>query len=169
MKLPSFIYRSERVGKNGRLFSAYKIRTLKEGVEKASSFAEQSQYLRFGRFLRKCKLDELPQLINVLKGEMSLVGPRPEETRAIEIIPEEVRKILLSAKPGLTSLASLYFYDEEKLLQEVGEDKYRNYWTKVKPAKILLDTFYVRNKCLLLDLAVLWMTFKKVIKSLFNK
>ena len=167
MKLPSFIYRSERVGKGGKPFSLYKIRTMKVGTR--ISFASQEHYTRFGRFLRKIKADEFLQLFNVLKGEMSLVGPRPDFQESYEIMPDYAKKVLLSVKPGCTSLSSVHFFDEEKLLQEAGEDKYKNYYTRIKPAKILLDTFYIQNKCVFLDLAILWITAKKVIKALFSK
>ena len=134
-----------------------------------TSFASGEHYTRFGKFLRKTKIDEFVQLVNVLKGEMSLVGPRPDFQEAYDIMPDYAKKTILSVKPGCTSLSSIHFADEEKLLQEAGEEKYRNYYTKIKPAKILLDTFYIQNKCFLLDIAVLWLTFKKVISSLFNK
>lgn len=168
MKLPSFIYRSDRVGKGGKIFSAYKIRTLKEGIDKTSSFAQEDQYLRFGKFLRKYKLDELPQVFNILKGEMSLVGPRPEEVRAINLLPTEIKEILTSVRPGLTSLSSIHFFDEERLLQQSG-DLHRAYWTEVKPLKIFLDVFYVQHRSWLLDLTVLWLTLKRIIKELFKR
>ena len=165
MDLPNWIFRSDRVGKDGKVFSVYKIRTMKLGTK--TSFAEEEHYTRFGRFLRKIKADEFLQIINVLKGDMRLVGPRPDFQEAYDIMPDYAKKILLAIKPGCTSLSSVHFFDEERLLQEAGEDKYKNYYTRVKPAKILLDTFYIQNRCVLLDLAILWMTFKKVVKSLW--
>jgi len=139
---------------------------MKLGVK--TSFADEEHYTRFGRFLRKVKIDEFLQLINVLKGEMTLVGPRPDFQETYDVMPDYAKEIILSVKPGCTSLSSIHFFDEEKLLQEAGEDKYKNYWTRVKPAKILLDTFYIQNKCLLLDLAIIYITIKKMIKSLFK-
>lgn len=133
-----------------------------------TSFAEEEHYTKWGKFLRKIKADEFLQVINVLKGEMTLVGPRPDFQETYDVMPDYAKKTLLSVKPGCTSLASVHFFDEERLLQEAGEDKYKNYWTKVKPAKILLDTFYIQNRCWLLDLAILYMTAKKVIKSLWS-
>lgn len=134
-----------------------------------TSFAEGEYYTKWGRFLRKIKADEFLQLINVLKGEMTLVGPRPDFQESYDVMPDYAKNIILSVKPGCTSLSSIHFFDEEKLLQEAGEDKYKNYWTKIKPAKILLDTFYIQNRCLLLDIAILYMTAKKVIKSVFTR
>ena len=132
-----------------------------------TSFAEQEHYTKHGRFLRKIKADEFLQLINVLKGEMTWCGPRPDFQETYDVMPDYAKKILLSVKPGCTSISSIHFFDEERLLQEAGEEKYKNYWTQIKPAKILLDTFYIQNKCVLLDLAILWMTFKKVIRALW--
>lgn len=162
-----FFYRSERVGKHGQPFSLYKIKTLKDGTDKTSSFAQQDQYTWCGRFLRKTKLDELTQVFNLFKGEVAIVGPRPEEVRNVGILPAEVRSKLLSVKPGLTSLASIFFFDEEKLLQQ-AQDPAEMYWKFVKPGKILLDTFYIENKCLSLDLVIIWLTIKKIIGSFFK-
>ena len=166
MKLPDIIYRSERIGKGGKPFSLYKKRTMKVGTR--TSFADGEHYTRFGRFLRKIKADEFLQFINVLKGEMRIVGPRPDFQEAYDVMPDYAKKILLSVKPGCTSLSSVHFFNEERLLQ-AGEDKYKNYWTRVKPAKILLDTFYIQNRCFLLDMAVLYLTAKKVIRAIFDK
>lgn len=162
----SVLYRSERIGKNGKPFTLYKFRTLQEGSERRH-FAEHEAYVFMGRFLRKTKLDELPQLWNFLKGDVALVGPRPEEKRVIEVIPSSVRDLLLSVKPGLTSLSSIHFFDEEKILQQ-SADPFEDYWKKVKPMKITLDVFYVQNKCYSLDLWILWQTFKKILVSLFK-
>ena len=134
-----------------------------------TSFASEEHYTKWGRFLRKIKADEFLQLANVLKGEMTLVGPRPDFQETYDVMPDYAKKTLLSIKPGCTSLSSIHFADEEKLLQEAGEDKYKNYYTKVKPAKILLDTFYIQNRCFLLDVAILYMTMKLIVKALFKK
>jgi lipopolysaccharide/colanic/teichoic acid biosynthesis glycosyltransferase len=130
-------------------------------------FAAEGSYTWCGKFLRRYKMDELPQLINVLKGEMSLVGPRPEERRTLDAIPEDIKKTILSVKPGCTDLASLYFFDEERLL-EGSDDKTRDYWTKIKPIKFVLQAFYVENKCLSLNLWVAWTTFKRILKEIFK-
>ena len=166
MKLPTLIYRSERVGRGGKIFSLYKFRTMRLNTK--TSFATEEVYTKWGRFLRKTKLDEFPQLINWLKGDVQLVGPRSDFRESYDVMPDYAKKVLLSVKPGLTSLSSLHFFDEEKLLQEAGEEKYKNYWTKVKPAKILLDIFYIQNKCWILNLAIIYMTLKKMIKSLWK-
>lgn len=167
MKLPNIIYRSERIGKNGKVFSAYKIKTLKDSIDKISFFTQEDQYLRYGKFLRKYKLDELGQLLNVLKGNMVLVGPRPELKENIHLIPRDIRRILLSVKPGLTSLSSIHFFNEEQLLQQ-GKENHQDYWTKIKPAKILLDVYYVQHKSWLLDLAIIYETLKVILKHAFS-
>jgi len=162
MKLPKFIYRSERVGKNGKVFSALKIRTMKETT---TQFATEDVYTKYGKWLRKTKLDEIMQLINVFKGEMSIVGVRPELKEHIDLIPKETREILLSRKPGLTSLSSLHFIDEESIIQKGKNNEY-DYWVKIKPMKILLDVYYIQNRDFWLDIWIVWRTAILVLKSL---
>lgn len=162
----SIIYRSPRVGLNGKPFDMLKFRTLKEGF--SSQFANDEGYTRFGKFLRKTKIDELPQLINVLKGDMSLVGPRPEEARTIDLLPSDIRKNILSVRPGMTDLASLYFINEEDILNKSG-DPFDTYWSRIKPMKIVLQSFYVENKCLSLDMWILWQSIKKLLKVVTDK
>lgn len=134
-----------------------------------TSFATEETYTKYGKFLRKYKLDELPQVFNVLKGDLRIVGPRADFQESYDVMPDYAKKILLSIKPGLTSLSSIHFFDEEKLLQEAGEEKYKNYWTRVKPAKILLDTFYIQNRDIFLDLWIIWRTCILIIKVAFKK
>lgn len=160
------LYRSARIGKGGKPFTLYKIKTLRDGAD-SRLFADGGEYTTFGHFLRRTKLDELPQLWNVLKGDMAFVGPRPEEQRTIDVLQKETRATLLSVKPGLTSLASVHFFDEERLLQETTNPQ-SLYWKGIKPLKILLDVFYIQNKCFLLDVAVVYMTLKKVLLSPFT-
>ena len=154
-------YRSRRVGKNGKEFWMYKIRTLKLGADQ-HVFAQQAVYTISGKFFRKFKLDELPQIWNVLKGDMALVGPRPEESRNIEVLPFDLREQLLSVKPGITSLSALHFIDEERILAE-SENVSRDFWAKIKPMKILLDVWYVQHRCLLLDIALIYLTIRRII------
>lgn len=151
-----FFYRSLRVGKNGRPFTMWKVRTLRDGADK-SSFA--SEYTWYGRFLRKWRLDEIPQVWNMLNGSMTLVGPRPEEKRAIDLLPVHVQSKLLSVKPGLFGLSGIYFMDEEQMLKD-SPDAAHDFWTKIKPMKTTLDFFYIDHKCFLLDIAIIWMAIK---------
>lgn len=141
---------------------------MKPNSDAITQFATPEVYTKYGHILRKYKIDELPQIINVLKGDMNIVGPRPDVQETYDIIPEYAKHKILSVKPGLTSLSSIYFYDEERLLQN-QEDKLKTYWTKVKPAKILLDSFYVEHKCWILDLAIIYMTVKRIIHAAFTR
>ena len=163
----SFFYRSKRVGKNGKEFVMYKIQTLKESTDKTSSFANTEQYTRFGWVLRKVKLDELPQIWNVIKRDLNIVGVRPEEQKTIDLLPEDTKQILLSRRPGLTSLASLHFFDEGQILEK-SSDPHKIYWTAIKPMKIVLDLFYIKNRGLFLDLWIIYRTFCLIIKSFFT-
>jgi len=165
----SIIYKSRRIGKNEKEFWMYKFKTLKDGTDQQSEYESKDERYTFGgKFLRKFKLDELPQLWNLIKGDMWVVGPRPEEKKEIDILPEHIRKVILSVKPGLTSLSSIYFFNEEDILK-LSEEPQKDFWTKIKPMKIMLDVFYVNNKCLSLDLWIVWQTFKQLIKRIFGK
>ena len=163
----SIFYRSRRVGKNGKEFWMIKFRTLVNGSDK-QVFSNEATYTRFGKFLRRTKIDELPGLWNWIKGDLQLVGPRSEEKRTIDILPKNVQETILSVRPGVTSPASIYFFDEGTILEQ-SSDPISLYWKQIKPMKILLDTWYISNKCFLLDIAVLWITFCKVIKAILWK
>lgn len=166
--MASFLYKSQRVGRGGKLFWMYKIRTLFSGTDKISSFASKEQYLPLGRFLRKTKLDELPSLISVLKGDMAIFGYRPDEPRTFDLYPPQIQELLIRQKPGIIDLSSLYFFSEETILQ-LSNDKAKTYYEQILPQKLTLRFFYFENKCLLLNIAILWITFKKIIKALFRK
>ena len=130
-------------------------------------FATPEVYTKWGRFLRRTKIDELPQLLNVLKGDLRLVGPRSNVQSYWDVAPEHIKKKILSIKPGLTSLASIMFHDEEALLQG-QEDKFKNYYTVIAPMKNDLDMFYVDNHDIFLDAWIIWRTAVILIKSLIN-
>ena len=156
------IYKSKRIGKNGREFLMYKFQTLKDSTDQISSFANEQEYTRYGKFLRKWKLDELPQLWNILKRDMNIIGPRPEEQKTIDIIPEDAKQILLSVRPGLSCLSSIYFFNEEEILL-TSKDPAKTYWEQIKPMKIMLDVFYVQNRSLLLRAFIIWQTLKRIL------
>ena len=161
------LYKSKRVGRDGRVFELYKFRTLIEGTDSTNSFAKVEHYTRFGRFMRKTKIDELPQLINVLKGDITIFGYRPEEERNWNVLPIEIRKILERKKPGIIDLASLHFYNEEEILQL--PNSHQTYWEKIRPMKLTLQMFFIENKCLPLKVAILWIYMKKAISSVLKK
>ncbi len=152
------LYRGQRVGKDGRPFHMYKFRTMVLGAERrgpAVTYRDDPRITPAGRFLRQTKLDELPQLLNVLRGEMSLVGPRPEDPTYVALYTPEQR-LVLSVKPGITGPTQLEYRDEASLLQGEGVDE--EYVTRLMPEKLKLDLEYVRTRSLLLDLKILWRT-----------
>jgi lipopolysaccharide/colanic/teichoic acid biosynthesis glycosyltransferase len=152
------LYRGRRVGQDGRPFLMYKFRTMVQGAERrgpAVTYRDDPRITTAGRFLRRTKLDELPQLLNVLKGEMSLVGPRPEDPAYVKLYTPEQRQVL-SVKPGITGPTQLEYRDEASMLQ--GESVDEEYVTRLMPGKLKLDLEYVRNRSLLLDLKILWHT-----------
>jgi len=154
-------HRGIRIGRFGKQFRIFKFRTMIPGAEKLggpSTPADDSRLTKIGKFLKKYQLDELPQLINVLKGEMSLVGPRPEVPSEIESLDPEIRKIILSVKPGMTSLATLANPHEGEILRG-SKDPHKTYCEKIKPEKIKLNLEYVKKKSLLLDIKIIIKTF----------
>jgi len=163
----SLIYKSKRVGKDGKIFQMLKFRTLTNGSDN-HIFTDSQSYTRFGKFLRKYKLDELPQIINVIKGDMRIFGYRPEEPRTFVILPSEMRNELIKYRPGIIDLSSLYFFNEEKLLQMSGNSQL-TYWIKIKPLKFVLQMFYIENRSWALNLAILWIFIKKLLWNFMKK
>lgn len=154
----SIFYKSERIGKGGKPFTMYKFRTLREGGK--TNYNHKDNYAFMGKFLRKYRLDESPQLLNVLKGDMSIVGPRPQEEKTVQHYQEWIKERLFSVKPGMFGLAGIHFMDEEHILTLSDEpDNY--YWTRIFPMKMTLDFFYIENKCISLDLWVIYQAIKK--------
>jgi lipopolysaccharide/colanic/teichoic acid biosynthesis glycosyltransferase len=152
------LYRGRRVGREGRPFLMYKFRTMVQGAERsgpAVTYRDDPRITRAGRFLRRTKLDELPQLLNVLKGEMSLVGPRPEDPSYAALYTPEQRQVL-SVKPGITGPTQLEYRDEASMLDGNSVDE--EYVTRLMPEKLKLDLEYVRSRSLKLDLKILWRT-----------
>jgi len=151
------IYRGIRVGRKGKLFRILKFRTMVENEEAHNgnniTAQDDPRITRFGRFLRDTKLNELPQLVNVLKGEMSLVGPRPEDPTFLKHYSQEQREVL-SVRPGVTSLASVLYADEENMLH--AEDVTETYLHSIMPQKLRLDLLYIRNRSFLLDLDIIF-------------
>lgn len=150
------LFRQVRVGQRGKLFNLFKFRTMQIGGEKGPLITVQgdARTTRVGIFLRRSKLDELPQLFNVLRGEMSLVGPRPEVPSFVNLYSDRDRQIVLSARPGLTDFASLRFFDEGVVLA-AQSDPERFYRERLMPQKLRLCRFYVRRRTLMLDLFIL--------------
>ena len=148
-------HRAQRVGRNGKVFCLYKFRSMVVGADKAGPCITTASDVRVtpvGRFLRKTKADELPQLLNVLNGEMSLVGPRPEDARYVALYTDAQRRVL-AVRPGITSLASLAFRNEESLL--AGKDWESIYVDRVLPRKLAIEIAYLSNRSLLSDLGII--------------
>jgi len=156
-------YKQIRIGKNQRPFILYKFRTMERDVINLSlvTLKNDSRITMAGRFLRKFKIDELPQLFNVIKGDMSLVGPRPEVPRWVEKYNDEQKRIL-NFKPGITSYASIIYRNENELLSR-QKDPEKYYIEKILPHKIKLDLKYSEHSNLCKDIKIIWRTIKKVI------
>jgi lipopolysaccharide/colanic/teichoic acid biosynthesis glycosyltransferase len=151
------IFTQERIGQYGKPFKIYKLRTIQ-----LSTVSGALQISRFGRLLRKYKLDELPQLINVLNGEMSIVGPRPDISGYYDLLEGENRKVL-ELKPGLTSLASLKYYNEDKLLQKQAFPlKYND--EVLFPDKVKMNLEYYYQQSLSVDFKIIVGTFKLIFR-----
>lgn len=158
------LYRGMRVGRYGKPFRIFKFRTMVQDAEKlgASSTPEDDpRVTRVGRFLRKYKMDELPQLLNVIRGEMSLVGPRPQLPWAVERYSLE-EKAVLNVRPGITDYASLRFRDEGEILRG-STDPDKDYFDKIHPEKMRLSLEYVRRQSFWLDCDILIRTLGAVI------
>jgi lipopolysaccharide/colanic/teichoic acid biosynthesis glycosyltransferase len=149
-------FRCRRVGFRGRDLEMLKFRKMVIGAPgPALTVSDDARFTRVGRFLAATKLDELPQLWNVLKGEMSLVGPRPEDPDFISLYPEEYERIL-AVKPGVTGLCQLAFAREGEILR--SEDRVGTYVQDLLPQKVQIDTFYASRRSLAMDIRILGWT-----------
>ena len=157
-------YIQERIGKDGKAFGLYKFRTMRIGADNEGllTVGEHDQRItRIGHFLRKTKMDELPQLLNVLKGEMSLVGPRPEVRKYVELYTEAQRKVL-SVRPGITDYASIEYVNENELLSQ-ADDPERTYIEKVMPDKIKLNMRYLEHYTVSEYFKIIFLTLIKIL------
>jgi lipopolysaccharide/colanic/teichoic acid biosynthesis glycosyltransferase len=158
-------FRQRRVGLNGKEFSILKFRTMRQGAERDGALVTtrgDSRITRCGVFLRKYKLDELPQLLNVLGGSMSLVGPRPEVPHYLNLYPAEQRAVITSVKPGMTDYAAIELRDEEAVLASYP-DPQRAYVDALMPRKFALYKKYVDDQSLALDLKLIWRTISAIV------
>ena len=158
-------YRQERIGKNGIPFKLLKFRSMRVDSDKTGKLTvgmRDSRITRTGYFIRKFKLDEFPQFVNVLLGDMSVVGPRPEVKEYVDLYTEEQEKVL-SVKPGITDYASLEYFKENELLGK-SDDPQKTYIEEIMPAKLALNKKYIDNPTLGQDLKIMWATFMKIIR-----
>ncbi|TMB62591.1 MAG: sugar transferase [Chloroflexi bacterium] len=153
---PAF-HRATRVGRDGRPFTMLKLRTMRAGPGAAITTRDDPRVTALGRALRRARLDELPQLFNVVRGEMSIVGPRPEDPRFVALYSEEQRAVL-ALRPGITGAAQLVFRDEAALLDPA--DPEGSYVRAVLPRKLAIDLEYARGRSLAGDLRIMGMTLR---------
>jgi lipopolysaccharide/colanic/teichoic acid biosynthesis glycosyltransferase len=149
-------FRQERVGRNLKPFSLLKFVTMQRGSEKVSSVTapDDPRVLPVGRFLRKTKINELPQLINVLRGDMSIVGFRPLVEESFNLYDETTRECLFHMKPGLTGIGSVIFHNEEELIRRSAKEKMRFYEEDIIPLKGELELWYFNHRSFMLDLKI---------------
>lgn len=159
-------FRQERVGRFGTIFRIYKFRTMCLDAEKKGrqiTVGEDPRITASGRFLRKTKLDELPQLLNVVKGEMSFVGPRPEVPCYVALYPAKVRERVLSVPPGITDLASIEYKDENVVLDR-ADDPDKAYIEEVMPKKLMYYQRYIEERSLWGDFMLIMRTVKAILR-----
>ena len=157
-------YRQTRVGRNNKDFRLFKFRSMRPGSDRAGLITvggRDPRVTRSGYYIRKYKLDEFPQLINVLKGDMSLVGPRPEVRKYVDMYTADQKRVL-SVRPGITSLASIRYRNENDILA-ASEDPDRTYIEQVMPDKLAIDLEYVEHAGLLTDIKLIFTTFREII------
>ena len=163
-------YLGERVGKGGKRFKIIKFRTMYQDADKRGPLitpADDERLTRTGMMLRRFKLDELPQLINVLKGEMSLVGPRPESPVYADLMTDEEKKIVFSVRPGMTDWASLNYFRQEEFLK--GKNAEEFFKRVLRPTKVKLQIKYVQERNLFIDFLIIFKTLKKWLNVIWRE
>ena len=158
-------YKQIRVGQNGKDFGLFKFRSMVVDADKKGLITvggRDPRITRSGYFIRKYKLDELPQLINVLVGDMSLVGPRPEVKKYVELYTDEQQKVL-SVKPGITDYASIEYMDENEILGK-STDPEKTYIEEIMPEKIKYNMKYIKNRSLIEYFKIIFLTVLKIIR-----
>jgi lipopolysaccharide/colanic/teichoic acid biosynthesis glycosyltransferase len=150
------LFRQERIGRGGRPFALYKFRSMLANAPSDGlliTVQNDPRITPFGKLLRRTKLDELPQVLNILRGDMSLVGPRPEVAKYVALYPQDVRERVLSVRPGLTDEAAIML-DEERVLAQAPDPEW-TYVHQVLPAKLALQEQYVARRGLFVDLEIM--------------
>jgi lipopolysaccharide/colanic/teichoic acid biosynthesis glycosyltransferase len=157
-------FRQNRVGLEGKIFQIHKLRTMYVNSEKLGkiTIGKDKRITNFGKWLRKYKIDELPQLIDVFIGDMSIVGPRPEVKEYVDIYPINMRKKILSVRPGITDLASIEMINESLIMAKYS-NPHDAYINKIMPLKLNLCAKYVDNRTIFLDVKIIFLTFKNII------
>ena len=159
-------YRQDRIGRNGVPFKLYKFRSMRMNAEASGKLTvgmKDPRITSVGVFIRKYKLDEFPQFINVLQGDMSIVGPRPEVHEFVALYSDTQKKVL-EVKPGITDYASIEYFNENELLASSDNPK-KTYVEKIMPDKLELNQKYLANPTLAHDLKIIFMTIRRVLKN----
>lgn len=159
-------FRQERVGRGGKLFRIHKFRTMVTDAERRGlqiTVGSDARVTRVGQWLRKYKLDELPQLLDVWLGHMSLVGPRPEVPRYVACYPADVRDVVLSVRPGITDRASIEFKDENEILGR-APDPHLAYVNEVLPIKLRYYVDYVAHRSFWSDIGIIFATVRALVR-----
>lgn len=157
-------YRGARVGKKGKIFHIFKFRTMVQDAENiggSSTSDDDSRITDIGKVLRKYKLDEMPQLIDVFRGKMSIVGPRPEVEHYVNMFTDE-EKVILDVHPGITDWATLWNPDEGALLAG-STDPERTYMEEIRPEKIKLQLKYIKERSFFSDIKIIFLTIKAIL------
>jgi len=158
-------YKQTRIGKNGKHFSILKFRSMKPGSDKKGLLTigeRDARITRVGYFIRKYKIDEFPQLVNVLLGDMSMVGPRPEVAKYVNLYTDEQKKVL-TVKPGITDYASIEYSNESHIIGTVDNPE-EAYIQEIMPAKLNLNLKYIKEQNLLTDIKILLKTILKIVR-----
>lgn len=159
------IYKQKRVGRHNVDFQLYKFRTMCDDADKGSQITvsnHDSRITKTGSFLRKYKIDEFPQFLNILKGEMSIVGPRPEVRKYVELYtPEQMR--VLSVRPGLTDYASIRYVNENELLAK-SDNPEQTYIHEIMPDKLVLNLQYIDEQSIWVDMKIMWQTVMAILR-----
>ena len=159
------LYRQSRVGRDDRDFTLYKFRTMRTGSDKKGLLTvgdRDSRVTKVGYFLRKYKLDEFPQLFNIIKGDMSIVGPRPEVRKYVDLYTPEQRQVL-TVRPGLTDYASIRYVHESEILAR-SDNPEQTYIDEVMPAKLALNLEYIQHQSLKEDFKLIFQTFAAIVR-----
>lgn len=160
------LYRAKRVGLNGKVFDCYKFRSMRvdSGKVRLTTLKNDNRIFPFGKIIRATKIDEMPQVLNILKGEMSVVGPRPEDTVNAEKLYAGENACILSIYPGLTSPASLFDYTHGELYEDEAD-----YERDVLPKKIILEKYYVKHQSFMYDISLILKTASVIIQKTFGR
>lgn len=160
------LYKAKRVGYKGRVFDCYKFRSMRvdSGKVRLTTLKNDDRIFPFGKFIRKTKIDEMPQILNILKGDMSVVGPRPEDTINADKLYTGENRCILSVYPGLTSPASLFDYTHGELYEDEAD-----YEKEILPKKIELEKYYVKNQSFGYDMSLILRTASIIIQKTLGR